>query len=123
MIRQNELRSIAIDQQAVALSEEIPAISAYLAAKAASKKRLDQIRERIKKGESVETGVLTIRETRTKAVSWEGFWLSLCAVPGVMGFLSRKPAAAEMLAQVAHKDTDAAFVSERLSIEIVEAEP
>ena len=121
MIRQAELRTVALAMQLIRGAEELPHVEAYLKAKAEEKKMLEKLRDRLRAKEQVEAGPLTVQVKRTPVVSWEKFWLNISAVPAVAKLVSTNRQVQKLLSALNGRNPASAdFITERLTVQVAE---
>jgi C4-dicarboxylate-specific signal transduction histidine kinase len=118
-IKQSELRAAVAARRELERLEASEAVQQYLGAR----KTVEALHGALKarRAEGVQPGKLALIVKTSAAVAWEKVLTALRGVPGV-GEALAAPAAARILRQAQERDTKAAFVSERVSVEVVAAE-
>lgn len=121
MIRQRELWSAVEDQKALAILEKGPEVQAYLLAKRVLAEKESSLQKRVKLGEEVQPGKIRIEVKRVYAVAHQKMldWLKLRT--WFIAALKDDADAQEKLRLAAEKSPESDFVSERLTIELVES--
>ena len=115
MIHQAELQEVKKRMARVVELEQLPEVREYLGAKKLEESALAIIRGRLKAGEEVKPGRLSVVIKRVFAVDWK-------AVLSAYREVTEPTAAgAAVLSQAGEKDPAAPFVSERLSVDVVAA--
>lgn len=121
MIRQAELLEVLELAGTVAAMERRPAVRSYLAAEHLLSERLAGLRKRVREDEPVQSGRLRLAVKRSLVVSYEKLVALLRCLPPVERVLQHVVEARDLIRQAADRDPCAAFVSERLTVEVVEA--
>lgn len=121
MIRQTELRTVSLSMQLLMEAETHPTINAYLKAQSDSKKLMDKLRDRLRQGETVETGPLELQVKRSPVVSWEKFWLNVSSVPAVAKLIATNRQVQRLLSALNGRNPHQAdFITERLTVQVAE---
>ena len=113
MIHQAELREIEQRRARVKELEQLPEVREYLGAKALEGKALEVLRSRLKAGEEVKPGRLSVLIKRAFAVEWQKVLSAYRAAT------QPTPAALAILQDAIDKNPAADFVTERLSVDVV----